>query len=165
MVNSKRKGSAMERQLCKALSLWVSQGVSEDWFWRSSLSGGRATVAKKFGRVVNQCGDICSVDPRGFALTDVFFIESKHVKKHQLDKFLMEGTGLLAAFWKQAKKQAADHKREPMLIAKENHGPTIVITRKNALRKICLTPGGAITVDPEVRLFSIMLNYKFGVMS
>ncbi len=162
MTNSKVIGAKYEREICVALSLWVSHGESEDLFWRSSMSGGRATIAHRVGRSIKPCGDICSIDPRGHALTDPFFIEVKHVSRVLLDRFLMENSGPISKFWKKAKQQAADHKREPMLIIKEKRRLTVVITRKNALRKICLEPGGAITVDPEVRLFSIMLKFKFG---
>jgi hypothetical protein len=41
------KGSGFERQLCKMLSTWISEGKTDDVFWRTAGSGGRATVRAK----------------------------------------------------------------------------------------------------------------------
>jgi hypothetical protein len=72
---SKAKGSSFERDICKRLSLWVSDGEEQDCFWRSAMSGGRSTVANRRGVKLNrQAGDITSTSPEGHALTDKFFI-------------------------------------------------------------------------------------------
>lgn len=159
-VNSKQKGSAFERKICEALSLWASNGVSKDWYWRAAMSGGRATIHQRSGRDIKACGDICAVSPEGHALTDVFFIETKAYKDLSLDKFLLENKGPLARFWEVCKQQAADHKRCPMLIAKENNKPIVVVTLPGHLDSICEAKG-SITLFPEVRPFNTMLGYKF----
>src|SRR5687767_11847864 len=106
-MNSKAKGSQFERVVCKQLSLWVSGGKQQDCFWRSAMSGGRATVRNKSaaGRVrrtvVRQGGDIASVAPEGHALTDKFYVECKNYKQLALDRFLLLNTGNLAKFWKE----------------------------------------------------------------
>lgn len=123
----KAKGSSFERDVCKQLSLWVTGGKSKDVFWRSAMSGGRATVAARRGVKVRQAGDICAVAPEGHALTERYFIECKHVKDLGLDDFLLKGTGTLAKFWEKACRQAAAHKLAPMLIARQNLMPTIVL--------------------------------------
>src|ERR1700677_4372549 len=123
----KSKGSGWERELCTKLSLWITHGKKDDCFWRSAMSGGRATVHKKKGKDIRQSGDICSVSPEGHALTDVFFIEAKFYRNLQIDKFILERKGILAKFWLQACKQAHDHKLEPMLIARQNQRVPIVI--------------------------------------
>src|SRR5215216_6431446 len=53
------KGPQWEREVCRALSLWVTNGERVDVFWRSAMSGGRATV---HNRSVIPChkGDKCS---------------------------------------------------------------------------------------------------------
>jgi len=124
---SKSKGSDFERQCCKLLSLWITNGKREDVFWRSAMSGGRATVAKKAGRDVRQAGDITAVAPEGHALTDHYYIECKSYKKLDLDSFILDGKGQLAKFWLETIKQAARHKRKPILIAKENRRESLVI--------------------------------------
>ncbi len=72
------KGSAYEREFCKKLSLWWSNGRREDIFWRTSQSGGRATTrAKKDQTTVGQYGDIAATDPIGAPLMEVVTIELK----------------------------------------------------------------------------------------
>lgn len=60
------KGAGFEREFCQRLSLWASGGEHSDWFWRTSNSGGRATVRGKAGKGTSgQYGDVCATDPRG----------------------------------------------------------------------------------------------------
>src|SRR3954464_4941724 len=124
----KSKGSSFERWVCKELSLWITDGKRTDCFWRSAMSGGRATVAHKKGVDVRQAGDICAVAPEGAEFCDRWFIECKHVKDLNLDSFLIKKTGMLASFWKKCCQQAERHKRAPMLIARQNGWPTLLIT-------------------------------------
>lgn len=122
----KRKGGQFERVICKELSLWVSGGKDKDLFWRSAMSGGRATVAAKSGdKLTEQCGDVCSVSPKGHTLTDLFFIECKHVRNLRPDLFLFR-RGLLYEFWSKAKKDALAYGKQPMLIARDRiHMPMV----------------------------------------
>src|ERR1043166_5512869 len=128
MVNGKAKGSGFEREVCKALSKWVSKGKRQDIFWRSAMSGGRATVQHAKGISIRQAGDICAVAPEGHVLTDRWFLECKHVKNLAIQSFLLYGTGALANFWKVAQQQARQHRKSPMIIARQNHLPIIVVT-------------------------------------
>ena len=74
----KSKGSSYEREICVLLSRWWTGGSRDDIFWRSSASGGRATVRGKTGRrTAHQGGDVACTDPDGAALTDLFAIEIK----------------------------------------------------------------------------------------
>lgn len=128
MVNGKSKGSAFERHICKQLSLWVSGGKHSDFYWRSAMSGGRATVSAKSGVMLRrQAGDITATAPEAHALTDHSFIECKHVRDLQIDSFLIKGTGVLANFWRTATQEAEKHEREPLIIARQNRFPDIVI--------------------------------------
>lgn len=126
MRNPKQKGSSFERKVCTALSWWVSKGADRDLFWRSSISGGRATVALRKGRSIKAAGDICAVSPEGHKLTDIFFIECKHYKSLDLDAFIY-GRGKLAKFWTHCVEQALAHQRSPMLIAKQNNYDTLIL--------------------------------------
>lgn len=129
----KNKGSAQERRVCELLSLWISAGLNKDIFWRASMSGGRATVIHKRGGKNRQCGDIVAVAPEGHVLTDKYLFECKHYKNIRLETFIINNRGPLASWWKQACKQAKQHGREPVLIAKQNNMPTIVVTRLSSM--------------------------------
>lgn len=72
------KGSSFEREICKKLSLWWSDGQREDIFWRTSGSGARAKTRSKKGQsTFGQAGDIQATDPIGQPLIDVCTIELK----------------------------------------------------------------------------------------
>lgn len=72
------KGSNFEREICKQLGLWWTGGVRDDVFWRSSNSGGRATVRSRTGRrTAGSYGDIVATDPIGKSFTDRVTIECK----------------------------------------------------------------------------------------
>ena len=128
-VNGKQKGAGFERDICKALSLWVSKGQNVDLYWRSAMSGGRATVAK--GKV-RQAGDITAVAPEGHALTDIFYIECKAYKDINLD-CLVKGKGTLLDFWAIASREALVYDKLPMLIFKRNHWPVLVVLDNQGL--------------------------------
>jgi hypothetical protein len=123
----KSKGSAFERKICKALSLLVSNGKRQDVFWRSAMSGGRATVQHARGVNIRQSGDICAVAPEGHAFADKWFIECKNVVNMNLASFLINNKGKLAKFWKTAKAEANKHNKLPMIIIC-SRGPILVIT-------------------------------------
>lgn len=125
----KAKGGAFEREICKKLSLWITYNKVDDCLWRSSLSGGRATVAHRKGVVVRQDGDICAVAPEGHAITDLLFVECKHVKRLQLGEFLVKGTGLLDLFWTKCKEQAKRSNKIPVIIAKQNQWPILWVMK------------------------------------
>jgi hypothetical protein len=123
----KAKGAAFERHICQALSKWLSRGKRQDLFWRSAMSGGRATVAHKKGvKLTTQGGDISAIDPLGAALTDYFCIEVKFYRKLDFQAFLL-GRGKLATFWAQVARDAKRYGKKPMLIARQNMYPTLVL--------------------------------------
>lgn len=125
---SKAKGSAMEREICKKLSLWVSHGKREDLYWRSAMSGGRATVAGRRGiNLASQAGDISSVDKAGHVLTGDFYFETKHVRNIGLDSFIVKNMGPMSAYWHTARKEARKYEKRPILIIKQNRFPTLFI--------------------------------------
>ena len=124
----KQKGAGFERKTCKALSLWVSGGEREDLFWRSAMSGGRATVGRKAGKEhARHAGDISSTSPEGHALTDRWYVECKAYKDLDIVAAFVNGNGKLAKFWRETVEQATHYKRMPMLIAKQNITPTLVL--------------------------------------
>jgi len=72
------KGSASERETCKTLSLWWTDGERDDIFWRTAGSGSRATMRMKSSVDTKyQYGDITFTDPIGKPLIDLLLIENK----------------------------------------------------------------------------------------
>lgn len=72
------KGSKYERDVCRQLSEWWSQGERDDIFWRTAASGGRATQRNKSKRrTFGQYGDIQAVDPIGSPFMRLVTLELK----------------------------------------------------------------------------------------
>jgi hypothetical protein len=161
----KSKGAGFEREICKRLSLWVSRGTKQDVFWRSAMSGGRSTVARKKGTVLNrQAGDITATAPEGHQLTGTFFIECKFYKDLQLRSFLLNlEYGKLWEFWDKALEEAFSYGKEPLLIAKQNLIPTLVlVTKAGAAQLGTVIRGGAHSMPrPIAWLRSDVLLYWF----
>jgi hypothetical protein len=135
----KQKGSAFERKICKHLSLWVSKGKDEDLFWRSAMSGGRATVhaRKKGGKLQRRhAGDISATSAEGCSLTDRFFIECKSYKNLDLLAFLFKKSGKLYGFWEEAIAQADKYGKQPVLIGKQNYVDEFVIMYAGTFRSL-----------------------------
>lgn len=132
---SKQKGSSFEREVCKTLSLWITGGKDKELFWRSAMSGGRATRASKKGLIHNVAGDICAVGAAGHALTDVFFVECKNYRDLSLENFFVKQSGILAEFWARCFEEAHKHRKIPMLIAKQNRTPTLVVLPPKYLKQ------------------------------
>lgn len=127
MVNGKSKGSSFERELCKKLSLWVSNGTNEGVYWRSALSGGRSTVAFSKGKILgSSAGDISCIHPDGQKFLDKYFIEAKFYRDlNMAGLFFNKGT--LFTFWEVAKREAAKYGKHPILIAKQNQYPALIL--------------------------------------
>lgn len=130
----KRKGSSFEREVCAMLSLFVTKGVRRDVFWRSSMSGGRSTVARKRrpslkrGKqdLAHVAGDICAVHPEGTAFVDRYFVECKHYRDMQVGHAVMNGSGRLVSFFEVAFKNAWELHKDPLLIFKQDRSPIMV---------------------------------------
>lgn len=158
----KSKGSQFERDVCVALSKWITNGERIDCLWRSAMSGGRATVSR--GKV-RQAGDITAVSPEGHALTDIFYIECKAYKDINLD-CLVKGKGALLDFWMIASKEALSYQKQPMLIFKRNHWPVIVMLGAQGVAALRLTdffPGSVFLQAGDMRFvkFDVMLAKEF----
>lgn len=118
----KQKGGSFEREICRKLSLWISAGERDDLFWRSSLSGGRATVAFKKGKQnLTQCGDISSIHPDGNVLTDPYLISCKFYSDLKLEGAMLGNKGGISQFWEECVEEAKRYNKKPILIAKQNN--------------------------------------------
>jgi len=128
MANSKQKGSSFERLMCKKLSLWVTGGDSDSIFWRSAMSGGRATVKQnKLGSGVG-AGDISAVEERGYPYIDKFVFECKSYKNIKLFS-LFTGTpkeGSIYDFWTTTVKLGYQLNKKPVVLVRENNKPTLI---------------------------------------
>lgn len=124
----KGKGSAFERYCCKRLSLYVTMGQRDDVFWRSAMSGGRATLQLRQD-IINraQSGDMTAIAPEGYALCDRCLFENKFYTNLAIPQGLLKGTGHLINFWRSTQKAAARYGKAPVLIAKQNLLPVIVL--------------------------------------
>lgn len=130
----KQKGAKFERDICVALSKAVSRGRRKDLYWRSAMSGGRATVMGRRGdRNTAQAGDISAVASEGAWLTEKYVIECKHRKDICLTHFLLNGLGPIQEFLIKGEGEALGSAKEFLLIAKENRLPTLVFTRSVCL--------------------------------
>lgn len=77
-MGKSKKGTAWEREFSKRLSLWWTNEENDAVFWKTSISGGRATSRTNKGKATkNHYGDICATDPIGQPLMDVFTMELK----------------------------------------------------------------------------------------
>lgn len=127
------KGGAFEREICKRLSLWWSEGKRDDIFYRTSASGARWTARKKAGKsTANEHGDMGYTDPSGKKLCDRWIVEMKtgYAKRRTVSGRtqwcvldILDGTEkapTLVEFWNQVTEGAAYTGREPVLIFRRN---------------------------------------------
>lgn len=125
----KTKGAEFERFVCKKLSLWITNGRKDDVFWRSAMSGGRATIGRgRSQKRSNQVGDISAIGKEGIEFLNTFMVECKNYKDLNLASFLFKHSGKLFEFWEVAKKLAKKHDRIPLLICKQNLIPPFAMT-------------------------------------
>lgn len=124
----KQKGAQFERQVCWDLSRYVDPDGDDTLFWRSAMSGGRATVQRRKGvKNTTQAGDITPIHSKGSWLTDLFVIECKFYKDLDLGPSILFKKGKLSQFWKEVRKKAKEQGKHPMLIAKQNRADTLVV--------------------------------------
>src|SRR4029077_14687206 len=136
---SKAKGSSFERDICKKLSIWASSGLREDLYWRSSMSGGRSTIQAKKGKLnLTQAGDVSSIDRIGSEFIEKFCVECKHYKTLDLIPGIIHSRGALYSFWKRLLKDAAGAKKLPILIAKQNRLPSLVLVTEMGASQLAL---------------------------
>lgn len=123
------KGAAFERYIARRLSLWVSKGHRDDLLWRSAGSGARATLQLRQD-ILNraQAGDLSAIAPEAYALCERCLFEIKAYKNLDLAALLAKGTGKLANFWEAAADAAKRIDKAPVLIAKQNYLPILLLT-------------------------------------
>lgn len=125
------------------------------------MSGGRATVGFRKGKThTRHAGDISATSPEGHALTDQWYVECKAYKNLAIDSAMIKGTGPLIKFWDEAVAQAARYGKRPMLIAKQNQVPVIVLVPTTGdVPKALL--GTFARMDCDVLDFKLMLKRPY----
>lgn len=129
------KGGEFEREVCKDLSRWWSEDPDrDDIFWRSSNSGGRATVRARKGRgTYGHAGDIAATDPFGEPLLKFLTLEVKRGYSHETFASLLDRPRASAQqMWEAWIQQATEaHERSGsfswMIIAKRDKRERIVM--------------------------------------
>ena len=139
------KGSAYERTICKALSLWWTQDLEEprdDIYWRTSQSGGRATTRRKqnIDTAYSQ-GDITFIDPIGAPFIDMCLLELKRGYSKDLDtlNFIdkLKGEPLLIKWWKKAEQERKECKRKwSVIIFRRDRHKSCIMLNTSMLKKI-----------------------------
>lgn len=108
-INSKKKGSKNERDVCKWWKNWTSYE-----FTRVPSSGGL-----RWSRTSDTTGDIICADQKHF-LKFPFSIECKFYKNITFNDILKGTKSDILKFWEQAKNDAARGDKEPILFVREN---------------------------------------------
>jgi hypothetical protein len=121
------KGSAFERDICKLLSLWMSQGARPDIFFRNPASGGAFTLSLARGRALGFGGDVAAGHPLAHSFLEHFYVEAKHWKTLGLETLLLGRGGDFLAITKNAENQAKQVGRHFMIVAKQNFRPTLLV--------------------------------------
>lgn len=154
----KQKGSAFEREVCKALSNWLSEGARSDLFWRSAMSGGRAKVLSKSGiRADAQSGDISSVDRLSARFIERYSVEAKFYKDLNLQGIFYGTTSGLLDFWEQCAGDAANSNKTPMLIAKQNFKPSLMFLPRTELHELGLHRN-VLAVVPRLGMGAVLFD-------
>lgn len=133
-MNSKSKGNRFEREISKRLSLWFSNGESDDLFWRTASSGGRFTQRFKKGKnTVNQAGDITNTCADSEEFSKYFLIECKSYKDIKLWTLLtgIEVKDSVLEWWNLTKKKSSELNKIPVLITRQNRKPDLLITNNH----------------------------------
>ena len=139
-INGKQSGNSFEREWAKKISLWITNGERNDCLWRTSNSGGKATVTGSD----TQCGDLHAVRPEAQPFCDLFSIELKNYKPIQLFHF-GRPTFELYKWWVQAENDAERSNRIPFVIFNAKHIGQYFVLREDHTEQ--LISEGLMNVD------------------
>lgn len=137
MSRGHSKGASYEREVCKLLSKWWTGGERSDIFWRTSISGGRATTRMKKGKsTFGQVGDMQATDPIGQPLIDLCVIEMKrgYGMTSFMDDVEVSPSRKNEPLWSEWVTKA-------MMKAKESNTPYwLLITKRNGKERMIFMP-------------------------
>lgn len=158
------KGPEFEREICKKLSLWLSKGERQDLFWRSAMSGGRATLLLRQGvKAKSQASDITSIDEASTKFAKKYIVECKFYKDLEPRRLIYKNDGQLVAFWVKVLEDANEYDKHPCMIFRQNFFPNTICFGKNIMSmygngfmgKQCPAPLG---IFPAINM--IMFNFQ-----
>lgn len=158
-VSGHRKGSRFEREVCRSLSMWISRDSRDDIFWRTAMSGGRATIGLRSGNVRSaQAGDVAAIDSLGERLLRHFVIDAKSYKKLDLFSGITKDTGHLWRFWAEIRQEASEYGKRPLLIARENSMPTLCLMTRDSAALFGLDEYAASAVLPRWSCYVVLFE-------
>jgi len=138
--HSKSKGGSFEREFCRDLSAWWSGGERDDLFWRTSTSGGRATVrAKQNKETYGMAGDVAATHPDASPFTEVLVVELKKGYNRDTVTQLLEvtETSVLKQYeewiWKLHHEMLQHNRKGWLLVHKRDQHPAIAWMNKRLL--------------------------------
>jgi len=138
-INSHAKGSAFEREICLALSLWLSSGARTDLFVRNVLSGGRYTIALARNEDHGTPGDLMAGHPMAYAFATKVLVECKCYNDLNWDSFLYSpAKSFLGRTIKLCEDQGHAAHLTYMVVAKQNRRESIAIMPKELGDKLVL---------------------------
>lgn len=162
------KGSNFERLVCRALSLWWSNTLRDDIFWRN-----RTKITTKTPHAERQLGDITITDSDGAPFIDLFSIECKagyslSKKKKTVNNVpwdlldVIDGKkkkNLIYAFWEQCSSDAELSNKFPLLVFKRDYHKKVVCTNGYVLARLEEYAGKApLTTDEEASSTCLILQ-------
>ena len=129
-----RKGSSYERAVAQSVSLWLTDGLTDDAIWRSSQSGGRTTLKNRkihqAHKASTQAGDFDGNSPEGIEFVRAFYCDSKHFTDLQVWAWVYQKQGRCVKTIDPVWKEAAEYGRIPLGMFKENHRDHLALTSK-----------------------------------
>lgn len=159
----KQKGASFEREVCVLLSKWVTHGKREDVFWRSAMSGGRATIGHRKGKIHSaQVGDISAIHPDGHHFINAFAPECKFYADLEW-RGLLTNRGKIVQFWEEICKQANNHNKHPFLVARQNRMPTYICLSKAGIHALRLSYDDAYVICNPLDMYVIPADHFFKV--
>lgn len=128
----REKGNNYERQMCKRVSLWVSDGVTDELVWRTDASGSRATNRQRLGHDTRkyEFGDMKPTGEEARPLFEYLCWELR--SRARFEMFTVFGSGKedpklsLLSSWAKACAEADCSSRRPVLITHANGRPDII---------------------------------------
>lgn len=127
-ISGRNKGASFEREISRKLSLWITNKRDPNTLARSIASGARSTTLQKKGVILGECaGDLQALKPEGTAFIDKYFVECKSYDHLQWAGLVVGQPCRALLFYSKAEEQAVIFDKIPMLIAKQNRLPIMVM--------------------------------------
>lgn len=146
MANKSSKGGEFERDFSKKFSKYITGGERDDLFWRSSQSGGRATMRAKKGKTTaGSYGDITAIDADYAYITETICFELKKGYNGTNLQDLLDSTKKepeYIAFWNQCYRDAVLGQRPVCcVVAKRDRKKAVIILPRSFHIKLTVQVG------------------------